>query len=129
MLGHIGAGAGVFVTGPLAIVARAHGTGTLGNAGALSYFYGAGLQLRIAPREDPHEYWFFELVPGYGAFGTGEVGNSAGLSAALRVGVNLTHGTFALSTTRLLDASYSSRGYEQSDLTLVVGLRGSWLSD
>jgi hypothetical protein len=128
-LGHIGAGAGGFTTDDVAIVVRAHGTATSGNASALSYFVGAGVHFRVAPRADPNEYWFFEMVPGFGAFGTGEVGDSAGLSAALRAGVNLTHGTFALSTTLLVLPSGGSRHYEQTDLTLVLGLRGSWLSD
>jgi len=39
----------------------------------------------------------------------------------LRFGVNLTHGTFALSTTQLIDPSSSTRNYDQRDLTLVVG--------
>jgi len=54
------------VAGPLAIVARAHATATLSNGVAFSSFCGAGVQLRIAPREDPHEYWFFELVASSG---------------------------------------------------------------
>ncbi len=128
-LGHAGGGGGVFVGKTLAIVARAHGTlATDGTAASFSFFYGAGVQLRIVPRAEPSEYWFFEIVPGYETTGMGEVGNTSGLGFAMRAGVDLSYVTLALGTTLLVDAS-SPRDYEQNDLTFVVGFHGGWLSD
>ena len=128
-LGHVGGGGGVFVGSTLAIVARAHATiATTGTTASLSYFYGAGAQLRIAPRADPSEYWFLEIVPGYEAVGMGEVASSGGLGIAVRAGVNLSHVTLALGTTLLVDPS-PPRNYEQNDLTFVVGFHGGWLSE
>src|SRR5690348_16298156 len=63
----VGTGGGVFVTPDLALVGRAQ-LGT--EEPKLAAFAGVGLQLRLAPMDEPGRYMFCETEVGYGGVGT-----------------------------------------------------------
>ena len=117
-----GLGGGVFVSDDLALVVRAHATDSFPSPHALAFalFLGAGLQIRIAQLSSPRDYVYAEVVPGYEAASTPEVGNDASLGIAARVGLYRSWGTVALAATLMIDPA--PRTYTQQDIGIVFGV-------